>query len=339
MVVSALLVAAVAGCSEPSNVNPTSVVPTPSAIAGDDVAEVLKAPTPSERNDDELELVETAAPTATLEPTITTVPKATPTASATSTPTATAAMRMAATATATPTAPTTSSPSAAASRAPSATDTPTPSAEKVRDSLTPDAIETVTIDLTENEVATDEVGAISVTPTPVPTPVRTIPSTADPKQSASEEGDGLQATGTPEPTAVTEIVRVVEVIVGGEDVAKNDSETYVPEVTMSETEDAKVFCSRVTGACHSLEFKEPVTVSLPCRGTFTLRESRRGRESNVGMCARGLSIVSEGELEMLRNYVAMAVEDGSLGSMYVRVPDAIWITGVSRFDPGHDDWR
>ena len=333
MVVSALLVAAVAGCSEPSNVNPTSVVPTPSAIAGDDVAEVLKAPTPSERNDHELELVETAALTATLEPTSTTVPKATPTASA---PAATAATKTAATATATPTASTSSTPAETATATMTATATAT-------------ALRSPTRKPIENEVATDEVEVTSVTPTPVPTPVRTIPSTADPKQSASEEGDGLQATSTPWSTAVVEIVRVVEVIVEGKDVAENGSETdvpvvdtsgtYIPEVTMSETEDAKVFCYRVTDACHSLEFKEPVTVSLPCVGTFTLRESRRGRESSVGMCARGLSIVSERELEMLRNYVGFAVEDVSLGSMYVRIPDAIRIASVSRFDPGHDDWR
>ena len=325
MAVSALLVAVIASCSEPSDVNSPTVVPTPSAIAGDDAAAILRAPTPSERNDDELELVETAALTATLEPTSTTVPKATPTASATSTPASTSTSTAVATA------------------------TPTPTAEKVRHNSAPDATETVAVDLNENEVATDEVEVTLVTPTPVPTPVRTIPSTSDQKQSASEEHQGLQATSTTGPEAVTEIVRVVEVIVEGEDVAESGSETDVPVVDTSETdvsevsmlgsEDTNSSCHRVTDACHSLEFKEPITVSLPCEGTFTLRESRKGRETVVAMCARDLSIVSEQELELLRNFVDVQVRDVSLGTTYLRMPDAIRITGVHRFEPGEDDRR
>ena len=317
--------AAVAGCSEPSDVNPTGVVPTPSEIAGDDAAEVLRVPTPSDRDDDERELVETSAPPATLEPTSATVPDATPTASTASTPTATATSTAVATA------------------------TPSRTAVKVRHSSSPDATETVAVDLNENEVATDEVQVISVTPTPVPTPVRTIPSTAEAKQSASDEGDGLQATTTPGPTTVVEIERVVEVIVVGNDVAQNDSETDVPAVATletdvsepptSESEGIGSPCYRVTGACQNLDFKEPITVSMPCEGRFTLRESRRGRETHVTMCARELSIVSEEELDLLRNYVFVLVKDVTLGSTYLRMPDAIRITGVHRFEPGEDDWR
>ena len=145
------------------------------------------------------------------------------------------------------------------------------------------------------------------TPTPVSTPAWSLPI---------ESGDELDDS----PTITVE--------------AESEGEDEPGSVTVEKT----VECFLVTGACHELEARSPIQVTVNCESqTIEIVEVSESGTRPVGMCAPGLRIISDVELEYLRKRLTMEGVEVGLGIAWTGSHDSIVITGVDRIAAGEDE--
>ena len=157
---------------------------------------------------------------------------------------------------------------------------------------------------------------------------------AVPAETADQDITGSTSART-EPGEVV-VVPIVATAVSTNGPMSAPTPTVTPTaVAVQETVEGGVACSEFTGYCRALEYRDPISLLIPCNGkTVYLEETRASGTELVGMCAPNINEMPNVEIERLLETGYSGDDPAPLGSTLVRGDIAGRVKSVTRFDGG-----